>query len=228
MMKRKMVTLITVLALVAAACAATGTTTTTMNPDGVPPGTSASGGAGTSDLVPGASGATIPGTSVLGEAGTAPVIETFADLGAAHLSDAEAAGVLNGTVAAPEYNSVPPTSGTHTPAWAQCGIYRQVIPDAVQVHSLEHGAVIIQYTPGLDPADIDALESFAREKATHVIVAPYEGLATPIVLTAWTVRLQLPDLDLAAIDEFWLDYANEGPERVPCPPEIDEAEAASA
>jgi hypothetical protein len=227
-MKRTVVVLVTVLALVAAACGITGTTTTTMTIDGVPPGPSASDDAGTSDLVPGAPDTTNPGTGVPEESNPRPVVETFADLGAAHLSDAEATGVINGTVGSPEYNSVPPTSGTHTPAWAQCGIYRQMIPDAVQVHSLEHGAVIIQYTPGLDPADIDALESFARDKASHVIVAAYEGLETPIVLTAWTVRLQLTNLDLDAIEEFWLDYANEGPERVPCPLEIDEAEATSA
>jgi hypothetical protein len=226
-MKRTLVLLVTILALVAGACGTTGSTTTTMTIDGVP-GTNASGDASTSDLVQGAPGATIPATSVPEEASPPGVIETFADLGADHLSDAEAAGVINGTVAAPEYNSVPPTSGTHTPAWAQCGIYRQLIPDAVQVHSLEHGAVIIQYTPGWDPADIEALESFARDKASHIIVAPYEGLATPIVLTAWTVRLQLASLDLDAIEEFWLDYANEGPERVPCPLEIDEAQGASA
>ncbi len=227
-MKRTLVVLGTVLALVVAACGATGSTTTTMTIDGVPPGTNTPGDPGTSDLVPGAPGATIPATSVPEEASPPGVIETFADLGADHLSDAEAVGVINGTVAAPEYNSVPPTSGTHTPAWAQCGIYRQLIPDAVQVHSLEHGAVIIHYTPGWDPADIDALESLARDKASHIIVAPYEGLATPIVLTAWTVRLQLTSLDLDAIEEFWLGYANEGPERVPCPLEIDEAEAARA
>lgn len=226
-MKRTLFLLVTIVALVAAACGTIGSTTTTMTIDGVP-GTNASGDAGASDLVPGAPGATIPPTSVPEEASPPGVIETFADLGADHLSDAEAAGVINGTVAAPEYNSVPPTSGTHTPAWAQCGIYRQLIPDAVQVHSLEHGAVIIQYTPGRDPADIEALESFARDKASHIIVAPYGGLATPIVLTAWTVRLQLTGLDLDAIEDFWLHYANEGPERVPCPLEIDEAQGASA
>ncbi len=43
------------------------------------------------------------------------------------------------------YNSVPPTSGPHTHDVAQWGVYRQQIPDELQVHNLEDGGVMIQY-----------------------------------------------------------------------------------
>lgn len=149
--------------------------------------------------------------------------EIFPDLGREHLSDDDTSAVIAGSLAPPEYNSVPPTSGTHAPFWAQCGIYLKAIPDIVQVHSLEHGAVLIQYNPDIDPADISALEEFARDKSSHVVVAPNPEVVPYIVLTAWTVRMEVSALDLAEVDRFWLDYANEGPERVPCPFEVDEA-----
>ena len=154
--------------------------------------------------------------------------EVFPDLGREHLSDDDTAAVIAGTLAQPEYNSVPPTSGTHSPFWAQCGVYLQAIPDIVQVHSLEHGAVLIQYNPDIDPADISALEAFAREKDSHVVVAPNPDEVSFIVVTAWTVRMELSTLDLVAVEAFWLDYANEGPERVACPFEVDEAAGQAA
>lgn len=149
--------------------------------------------------------------------------EVFPDLGREHLSDQDTSAVIAGSLAPPQYNSVPPTSGTHAPFWAQCGIYRQVIPDIVQVHSLEHGVVMIQYNPDIDPADIAALEAFDRQTGSHVVVAPNPQVVPYIVLTAWRVRMELSTLDLGAVEGFWLEYANEGPERVACPFEVDEA-----
>ena len=205
---RRLIIVGLVLTLFLGACGATSSTTTVV---GSPPDETSS------------SSAITPQTSIIGGEATMGMRETFPDLGRDHLSDEDTAAVVAGTLAPPEYNSVPPTSGTHAPFWAPCGVYIEAIPDIVQIHSLEHGAVLIQYNPEIDPADISALEEFAREKGAHVVVAPNPAVVPYIVLTAWTVRLEMSTLDLAAVEGFWLDYANEGPERVPCPFEVDES-----
>lgn len=43
------------------------------------------------------------------------------------------------------YNSNPPTSGPHNENWVRAGIYDTPQHDALLIHSLEHGYVIISY-----------------------------------------------------------------------------------
>ena len=143
-------------------------------------------------------------------------VEVFPDQGQTHLSAGDPA---------PEYNSDPPTSGPHSPAAAVCGIYREAPPDVNLVHDLEHGVVIVSYDP-LAAADVrDDIENFARDAGTHVIVAPREGMETPIALTAWTRLLRLDEFDRPAIDAFYGEFAQRGPESgVSCPSTVDESE----
>ena len=214
-----------VLALALTACTSSEPTTTTVL-SGLDDGsavTTDSNSAEPSDPVPGASDATVPDTTAPDEPAPEPVRVSFADLGRDHLSDEDSVAILEGRLDPPEYNSVPPTSGSHAQGWAPCGIYRQQVPDIIQVHSLEHGAVMIQYLPEIDPEDVLTLESFGRQLGSHFVVSPNDGLTSPIVLTAWTVMLELQVLDLDVIDEFWADFANQGPEQVDCPLEVDEA-----
>lgn len=60
---------------------------------------------------------------------------TVEDIGRRHVPD--------GTVV--EYNSNPPTSGSHYEEWTPAGVYDRPISDGHLVHSLEHGYVIISY-----------------------------------------------------------------------------------
>ena len=143
-------------------------------------------------------------------------VQTFTDQGQAHL-DAGAP--------APDYNSDPPTSGPHAPAAAACGIYRQAPPDINLVHDLEHGVIVAFYDPASASEARDDLEAFARDAGTHVIVAPREGMAAPITLTAWTHMLTLDGFDAAAVDAFYGEYAQRGPEAgVACPLQVDQAQ----
>jgi Protein of unknown function (DUF3105) len=143
-------------------------------------------------------------------------VETFADQGASHI---DASSPL------PNYNSNPPTSGPHASNSYQCGIYREAVPDLNQVHNLEHGVVMIQYDPSISAEERDVIEGYARDAGTHTIVAPREGMDSPIVLTAWTRRLALASADRAAISVFYDTYAQFGPERgVACPFQIDQSE----
>lgn len=61
--------------------------------------------------------------------------ELIADLGREHVAD--------GTVV--NYNSNPPTSGSHYGDWTRAGVFDKPISDGHLIHSLEHGYVVISY-----------------------------------------------------------------------------------
>lgn len=61
--------------------------------------------------------------------------QAVADLGREHVPD--------GTKV--EYNSNPPTSGSHFADWTRAGVYEQPISDGHLIHALEHGYVIVSY-----------------------------------------------------------------------------------
>ncbi|HUO46737.1 MAG TPA: DUF3105 domain-containing protein [Acidimicrobiia bacterium] len=143
-------------------------------------------------------------------------VETFPDQGAQHIDPSGPA---------PDYNSIPATSGPHAPTPASCGVYREDVADVFTVHTLEHGAIVIRYEPSITAEDRAVLEDFARDAPSHVLVAPREGLEAPIALTAWTKRLLLDTADRDAISAFWDLYAQFGPERgVACSFQVDQSE----
>ena len=143
-------------------------------------------------------------------------VQTFPDQGQLHLAAGDPA---------PDYNSDPPTSGPHAPTAAACGIYREAPPDINLVHDLEHGVIVIYYNPVTAADAREDLESFARDAGTHVIVTPREGMEKPITLTAWTYLLSLDAYDRGAIDAFYGEYAQRGPELgVSCPFQVDQSQ----
>lgn len=142
-------------------------------------------------------------------------VETFPQMGRDHLAQGETP---------PDYNSSPATSGDHSAAAAECGIYTSEVPDQVQVHNLEHGTVVIQYQPDLDPTEIQALQEYARTKAGHILVAPRADLDDPVVVTSWTRMLRLPAADIDTIDVYYDQFVFSGPEvGVACPFAVDQS-----
>lgn len=142
-------------------------------------------------------------------------VETFADQGVEHIVD--------GTPT-PEYNSDPPTSGPHAQAPAPCGIYRRPVPDVSQLHSMEHGAVVVHYDPGLDRSQIEKLEGIGRAIGDDVIVGPRADIPAPVVLTAWTKRLLMDEVDERVITGFDVEHGNRSPEAgAACPAQVDES-----
>lgn len=125
-------------------------------------------------------------------------VETFPGLQPVHVPD--------GTPA--EYNSDPPTSGPHSGTPAPCGIYRQPVPDVNQLHSMEHGAVVVQYDPALSEAEIALIEDIDWGPADEVIVAPRPGNPAPVALTSWTKRLLLDQVDVEVITAFDREFGN--------------------
>lgn len=130
-------------------------------------------------------------------------VETFPDMGNLHLEAGQAA---------PEYNSDPPTSGPHSATPASCGIYRQPVPDVNYLHSMEHGAIVVQYDPDLPQDQIEALEEIGRSVGGEIIVAPRPGNPAPLALTSWTNLLLLDEVDGDVIAGFEREFANRSPE----------------
>lgn len=151
----------------------------------------------------------------------AVTVETFDDFGNDHFADSEVQAIVAGS-STYSYETFPATSGPHAGTWAACGVYRQEVPQVFTVHSMEHGAVVIHYDPALPPEDREAIEKAATELGSHVVVTPRANLAEPVVLTAWTVMARLGEVDTASITQFWNEYAQRGPERLPCPLEVDQ------
>jgi hypothetical protein len=111
-----------------------------------------------------------------------------------------------------DYPTIPPVSGPHDQTPEACGVHDQQLEDAKQVHSLEHGAVGIQFDPTLDPTQIAAIEELVRGYSQNVFSAPYEGMPSPISVTAWGYMMRLDEFDSSAVTQFIDQFAGKGPE----------------
>lgn len=130
----------------------------------------------------------------------------------AAIADAPIAGVTEftdlsreHTDAEVQYATTPPAGGDHRPAWQNCGVYTEPIEDENAVHSLEHGSVWITYDPSLAADDVATLAGKASNEG-YVLVSPYEGQDSPVILTAWGHQLKLDSADDQRVDAFLKRY----------------------
>ncbi|WP_353813794.1 DUF3105 domain-containing protein [Agromyces sp. SYSU T00266] len=104
-----------------------------------------------------------------------------------------------------DYEQTPPAGGQHNPAWLNCGVYEQPVPNENAVHSLEHGAIWVTYDPdALSDDDISTLRS--KLPRTYVILSPFEGLPAPVVLSGWNSQLQVDGVDDPRIEAYLEEY----------------------
>jgi len=107
----------------------------------------------------------------------------------------------NNTVEGPiEYDRDPPTNGDHSPIWQNCGFYREPVENETAVHSMDHGAVWIAYSPDLPQDQVEALRGYGQEE--YVLVSPYSGLSAPVVATAWRNQLELEGANDPRLRQF--------------------------
>ncbi len=100
---------------------------------------------------------------------------------------------------------LPPTGGEHDPVWQNCGVYTDPIASAKAMHSLEHGAVWITYRSGLDQQQIDMLTDLAKD-FDYTLLSPMADLASPVVLTAWGIQLEVDDASDPRVETFLVKY----------------------
>lgn len=134
--------------------------------------------------------------------------------------------VAEGTPVA--YNSNPPSSGPHYPAWAQFQEYTQPVPRGYLVHSMEHGAVLLLYKcQGACDAIVADLRRVRDAIATdpdcdvatrvRVIIAPDPELASPVAAAAWGWIYNAQCVDVPTLTQFARDRYAKGPENFCAP-----------
>lgn len=116
---------------------------------------------------------------------------------------------VNGSV---KYAVTPPVGGPHNATWMNAGVYTKPVPIERAVHTLEHGAVWITYSPTLPTAQVNQLVAFvtkqslipepalaqqdpslAGAKNRYVDLSPWASnlLPSPIVLSSWGHQLRV-------------------------------------
>lgn len=140
------------------------------------------------------------------------------DEGNTHLDDPDAPKV--------EYETDPPTSGDHygsntenaSGALAD-GAYGEYPEVGRYVHSMEHGRVIIHYSPDLPEEDQLAIKGVFEESPSGVILIPNPEMDSEVAVAAWTQLATCETYEGAAtldlIRAFRDVYRGQGPEYFP-------------
>ncbi len=126
-------------------------------------------------------------------AGDISGVQTFTDLPATHVQQPV------------QYEQSPPVGGDHSGVWANCGTYTEPIANELAVHSLEHGAVWITYSPDLQAGQVRSLTGLV-EGNDYALLSPFDDLPQPVIASAWGVQLALDSPDDPRLEQFLVKY----------------------
>jgi len=143
--------------------------------------------------------------------------EDLPDEGAQHFSDEENE---------PDWETNPPTSGDHygVPTEAGSGAladgaYAETPALSRAVHAMEHGRVVIHYSPDLPEDDQLAIKGIFDEDPNGMIMFPNPEIPFAVATTAWRQLLGCPEFEgeatLDALRNFRDVHRGRGPENVP-------------
>ena len=99
-----------------------------------------------------------------------------------------------------DYPQTPPVGGPHNPIWQNCGFYSKPVRNEHAVHSMEHGAVWITYSPDLPKDQVEKIKSLTQKR--YVLASPYPNLPSPVVATAWGKQLRLDSTNDPRLEQF--------------------------
>lgn len=125
-------------------------------------------------------------------------LQTFGNLSHRHLTKGQY-GIT--------YPQSPPVGGPHSPVWLKCQVYATELPKVNAVHSIEHGGIWVTYSPSLPAAQVAQLQQLVGLNREFVMVSPYQGQSSPVVVTAWGLQLAVPSASDPRIVQFIRTYA---------------------
>ncbi len=119
-----------------------------------------------------------------------------------------------------DYNSNPPTSGSHWGIPDNWGIVDHQIPDEAAVNNLEHGGIWISYRPGINPAALEKLKAIVKDMGGKILLTPRVENDNDVAAAAWGRYYKFDvgsdgSFDEAKVRDFIKLYINHGPENVP-------------
>jgi Protein of unknown function (DUF3105) len=109
-----------------------------------------------------------------------------------------------------DYAQSPPAGGAHNPVWQNCGFYEEPVRNETAVHSLEHGAVWITFSPEVPQDEIERLRDLSESNG-FVLVSSYPDQDSPIMATAWGKQLALESAEDSNLERFINAYS-QGPQ----------------
>ena len=109
-----------------------------------------------------------------------------------------------------DYEQDPPVGGEHNPVWQNSAFYEAPIRSENAVHTLEHGAVWITYSPDLPQDQKDRIQELV-ESQNCLLASPYPGLDSPIVASSWGYQIRLESADDENLERFISSY-RQGPQ----------------
>lgn len=118
-----------------------------------------------------------------------------------------------------QYGTVPPTSGNHYARWWDPGFQSEQIPEEHLVHNLEHGQIVIWYSPDAPDEVLSSLETYVDAEGLPMLAAPYDQVPEPatFVVTAWAASQACEEVSGQVLAEFRERYQGKGPEPVGIP-----------
>ena len=124
-----------------------------------------------------------------------------------------------------EYESNPPTSGAHygvpdeTGSGAMAdGAYQDEIPESRLVHAMEHGRVVVRYSPDLPEDQQLAVKGVFDDDPGGMIVVPDPDLPYEVAVSAWNNAIGCESYNPLVLDvvrNFRDTFRGNGPENVP-------------
>jgi hypothetical protein len=118
-----------------------------------------------------------------------------------------------------QYETTPPSSGPHFAQWADFGFSAEAIPEENLVHNLEHGQIVIWYSPDAPQDVVDDLETYVDDAGQPLLAAPYDQVPDGFTfsLSAWGATQNCEDVSGQVIAEFRQRFQGRGPEQVGIP-----------
>jgi hypothetical protein len=120
-----------------------------------------------------------------------------------------------------KYKANPPTSGNHTPTWAEDGAYpTDTYATPFLVHALEHGRIEYLWDPAkVTKQQLGSLKKLYDDDSYHVILHPTTtDMPYAIAAASWDHSLTCPKMNddvFAALRLYKLNWIDQGREQVP-------------